>query len=181
MLDLQTPDAPIIDLRGSRAPDRLARPSVDGDRVVYHRALRGDNSTIEEIYLPTRRTTLRAGHNGAQLLNPSELGGTLLYVNSSFERQRVRIGPRRARSGDRDRTLFSTYPTVRRDSGHERGRERHGAGYPGGRAPKFPKRPPESVNITLWSTALAPSSAYVARLQRGTAGSSNTILRLGRR
>jgi hypothetical protein len=181
MLDLTAPDMPPTDIRHIDAPDRLGRPSIDGDRVVYHRALRSDNSTIEEIYLPTRRrTTLRTGHNGAQLLNPSELGNTLLYVSSSSERQRVRIGPRRARSGDRDRTLLSTYPTVRRDAGHERGHKRHGAGYPGGKAPKFPERPPEGVRVTLWSTALAGSAAYVSRQRHTAAATANTILRLAR-
>jgi hypothetical protein len=180
-LDLSAPDSPPADIRRTRAPDRLGRPSLDGDRVVYHRALRSDNSTIEEIYLPTRRrTTLRIGRNGAQLLNPSELGGTLLYVNASSERQRVRIGPRRARSGDRDHTLYSTYPTVRRDAGHEPGHERHGAGYPGGKPPKLPERAPKGVSVTLWSTALAPGESFVSRLVRTPQGTANTILRLGR-
>jgi len=180
-LDLTAPDLPPADIRRQGAPDRLGRPSIEGDRVVYHRALRGDNSAIEEIYLPTRRrTTLRTGRNGAQLLNPSELGSTLLYVSSSSERQRVRIGPRRARTGDRDRSLFSTHPTVRRDAGHERDRERHGAGYLGGKPPKFPERAPEGVAVTLWSTALAPGAAYVSRLRRTADGTSNTILRLAR-
>jgi hypothetical protein len=181
MLDLQSDGAAVLDIRRVRAPDRLGRPSLDGDRVVYHRALRSDNSTIEEIYLPTRRrTTLRFGRNGAQLLNPSELGGALLYVSSSAEHQRVRIGKRRARTGDQDRTLLSTYPTIRRDAGHERGRKRHGAGYPGGRAPKLPPRPPRGVRVTLWSTALAADAAYVSRQVTTPAGTANTILRLAR-
>ena len=181
VLDLSAPDSPPADIRRVRAPDRLGRPSVDGDRVVYHRALRSDNSSIEEIYLPTRRrTTLRFGRNGAQLLNPSALGGTLLFISSSSERQRVRIGPRRVRTGDRDRTLYSTYPTVRRDAGKERGHERHGAGYPGGKAPKLPERAPEGVSVTLWSTALGPGESFVSRLVRTPQGTANTILRLGR-
>ena len=181
VLDLSAPDSPPADIRRAKAPDRIGRPSVDGDRAVYHYALRRDNSAIEEIYLPTRRRTrLRTGRQGAQLLNPSELGGTLLYINSSSERQLVRIGARRARSGDQDRTLFAMHPVSRRDAGHERGRERHGAGYPGGKAPKFPERAPEGVTVTLWSTALAPGAAYVSRLRRAAEGTSNTILRLGR-
>ena len=180
-LDLTAPDSPPADIRRAKAPDRIGRPSVDGDRAVYHYALRHDNSAIEEIYLPTRRRTrLRTGRRGAQLLNPSELGNTLLYINSSSERQLVRIGARRARTGDQDRTLFAMHPVSRRDAGHERGRERHGAGYPDGKAPKFPERAPEGVGVTLWSTALAPNAAYVSRLRRAAEGTSNTILRLGR-
>jgi hypothetical protein len=181
MKDLTAPEQPATDLRRVRPPARIGRPSLDGDRVVYHVAHRVDPSTIEEIYLPTqRRTRLRTGRQGAQLLNPSELGGTLLYINSSSERQRVRIGPRRARSGDNDRSLYSMHPVIRRDAGHERGRERHGAGYPGGKAPKFPERAPEGVGVTLWSTALAPGAAYVSRVRRSAEGTMNTILRLAR-
>ena len=181
VLDLTAPGSPPADIRRARAPDRLGRPSLDGDRVVYHRALRSDDSSIEEIHLPTRRrTTLRFGRDGAQLLNPSALGGTLLYIKSSSERQLVRIGPRRARADGRDRTLYATYPTIRRDAGKERHRERHGAGYPGGRAPKLPERAPKGVQVTLWSTALAPGAGYVSRLVRTPRGTANTILRLGR-
>ncbi len=181
VLDLSATDVAPADIRRARAPDRIGRPSIDGDRVVYHLALRSDNSAIEEIYLPTRRRTrLRSGRNGAQLLNPSELDGTLLFVSSSFERQRVRIGARRARSGDQDRTLFSMHPVARRDAGHEPGHERHGAGYPGGKAPKLPERAPLGVSEMLWSTALAPGAAYVSRLRRAPDGTTNTILRLAR-
>ncbi len=181
LIDLTAPDQPPVDIRTVRAPNRIGRPSVDEHRAVYHVARRGDPSTIEEIFLPTRRRTrLRTGRQGAQLLNPSELGGTLLYITSSAERQRVRIGPRRARSGDNDRSLFSMHPVVRRDAGHERGRDRHGAGYPGGQAPKFPERAPEGVAVTLWSTALAPGAAYVTRQRRSAEGTSNTILRISR-
>jgi len=75
---------------------------------------------------------------------------------------------------------LSTHPTARRDAGHERDRERHGAGYPGGKPPTFPERAPEGVAVTLWSTALAPGAAYVSRLRRTADGTSNTILRLAR-
>jgi len=181
VLDLTAPGQPPADIRRVRAPDRIGRPSIDGDLVVYHYARRADNSAIEEIYLPTRRRTrLRTGRNGAQLLNPSEQGGSLLYVRSTSERQEVLIGPRSASRGARDRSLFSMHPVVRRDAGHERGRERHGAGYPGGRSPKFPERAREGVSVTLWSTALAPDRAYVSRLRRAAEGTSSTILRLRR-
>ena len=178
---MSAPGSPPADIRRARAPDRIGRPSVDGDRVVYHYALRADNSAIEEIFLPTRRRTrLRTGRHGAQLLNPSELGGTLLFISSTNERQLVRIGARRARTGDQDRTLFRMHPVTRRDAIKERGRERHGAGYPRGKAPKLPERGPEGVTVTLWSTALAPGGAYVSRQRRTAEGTSNTILRLAR-
>ena len=120
------------------------------------------------------------GRNGALLLNPSEQGGTLLYVRSSYQRQQVLTGPRRARDGDRDRSLLTARPTARRDAAKERGRKRHREGYPGGRAPRLPERPPEGVSVTLWSTALAPAVAYVTRIRRTDKGTTTVILSLPR-
>ena len=179
-LDMHAPGEPAVDLRHTRAPGRLGRPSLEGDRAVYHRAGRSE-STIEEIFLPTRRrTTLRRGRHGTQLLNPSQQGGQLLYVSASSTRQIVLIGPRRARRGNADRRLLSMHPTVRRDAGYERGRRRHGQGYPGGRPPPAPPRAPAGLRITLWSTALAADAAYVSRLRMTAAGTSAAILRLVR-
>ncbi len=90
------------------------------------------------------------------------------------------LGPRRARSGRSDASLLTMHPTVRRDAGHEPGRERHGAGYPGGRAPKLPARAPEGVDIALWTTALAADAAYVTRIRRTGSGESAEILRIAR-
>jgi hypothetical protein len=161
-------------------PGRIGRPSINGDRVVFHVALRAD-SRIEEIYLPTlRRTALRIARGGAQLLNPSEEGGSLLYVRSSAVRQQVLLGLRRARAGSHDRVLLTTYATVRPDAGHEPGRERHHEGYPRHRAPRLPERAPVGVTVTLWSTALAPGAAYVSRSRRTASGTATTIVRLPR-
>lgn len=179
-IDLQAPGRPPFDIRRVAAPDRLGRPSLDGDRVVFHVGQRA-GSRIEEIYLPARRrTTLRRGRDGAQLLNPSKQGDRLLYVRSSAERQQVLLGPRRARASDRDRPLLTTYATIRRDAGREPGRELHHEGYPGGRAPRQPERAPEGVTVTLWTTALAPDAAYVSRIRQTAAGASYVIARLAR-
>ncbi len=179
-VDLRASGQPAVDLRRATAPARLGRPSVSGDRVVYHVATRR-SSRIEEIYLPSRRrTSLRKATKGAQLLNPSEHGNSLLWVRSTAERQQVLIGPRRARRGGRDSSLLTAKPTIRRDLGREPGRHRHAAGYPGGRAPSFPSRPPEGVTTTLWSTALAPDGAYVSRMRRTREGTSTVIVRLSR-
>jgi len=179
--DLTALGQPPAELRSERSPGRIGRPSIEGDRVVYHVA-QNDGSTIEEIFLPTRRrTTLRKGRGGAQLLNPSELGGTLLFVRSSFQRQQVLIGPRRVRDGSRDRSLLTAKPTARRDAARERGRQRHREGYPGGRAPRLPERPAEGTSVVLWSTALAPATAYVTRIRYADKGTSSVILSLPRR
>ena len=179
-LDLQALGQPPVDVRRVPAPDRIGRPSLDGDRVVFHVGQRRQ-SRIEEIDLPTRRrTTLRVGKDGAQLLNPSAEGGELLHVSSSAERQLVLAGPRRLRRGTGDRVLLRMHPTVRRDAGREPGRKRHNEGYPGRRAPRLPERAPPGVRVTLWSTALAPGVAYITRMTRTAAGTSSVIVRLTR-
>lgn len=179
-IDLQALGTPPADIRRVPAPDRLGRPSLDGDRLVYHVATRR-TSRIEEIYLPTgRRAALRIARNGEQLLNPSEEGGSLLYVSSSHERQLVLIGGRRSRGGQRDRRLLTMHATVRRGATYEPGRKRHTEGYPGGRAPRLPERAPNGVAVTLWSTALAPDAAYVSRIRRTASGTATVILRLPR-
>ena len=181
VLDLTAPDGTPVTHRRARSPGRIGRPSLDGDRVVFHYAPRAGDSAIEEIDLPTRRRTrLRIGSDGAQLLNPSEQAGALVYIRSTAERQQVLIGPRRVRRGVRDHSLFSMHPVTRRDAGRERGRLRHGAGYPRRRPPRLPERAPARVTVTLWSTALAPDAAYVSRMRRAPEGTSHTILRLAR-
>ena len=158
----------------SRRPTSAAspRPTASAGRrstatASCSTSRRRSESRIEEIYLPTRRrTTLRTGRDGAQLLNPSEEGGDAALRQRVRERQQVLIGPRRARRGDRDRALLAMHATVRRDAGHEPGRKRHREGYPGRRAPRLPARAPAGAAVTLWSTALAPDAAYVSRMRR---------------
>lgn len=181
VLDLDVTDQPPAEICRLFAPERIGRPSIEGDRVVFHVARRS-SSRIEEVYLPTGlRTVLRAGGRGVELLNPSEQGGELLFIRSSSEQQRVRIGPRRVRDGSRDRTLLAMHPPVRRDAGHEPGRHRHGAGYPHGRAPALAQRAPPGTSSTLWSTALAPDLAYVSRMRRSAGATTNVVLALTRR
>ena len=93
-IDLSAPDQPSRELLRVTAPDELGRPSIDGDRAVLHIA--GHRaSRIEEIYLPTGRVSvLRKEKRGPLLLNPSELGGKLLYVRSSLRGQKLLLGPR---------------------------------------------------------------------------------------
>ena len=179
-VDLADPGQPARELRRVAAPDRLGRPSIDGDRAIYHVATRAA-SRIEEVFVPTGRVAvLRNAANGALLLNPSERAGDLLFVSSSPEGQFVLIGPRRARSGRLDESLYTTHSTVRRDAAREPARSRHGAGYPRGRAPRLPPRAPEGIDITLWTTALAADAAYVTRIRRTARGESAEILRIAR-
>ncbi len=170
-------DQPPQDLIRTTGTDRIGRPSIDGDRAVVHVATRGA-SRIEEIFLPTRRVAvLRRAKDGPLLLNPSELEGQLLYVRSSPGGQELLLGPRRARDGKSDRRLYATRPAIRRDPGHEPGRSRHGQGYPGGRPPRLPPRARSGIEVTLWTTALAPDFAYVTRIRRAARGTRTEILR----
>jgi hypothetical protein len=179
-VDRRAPDQPPLDLRGIAAPGDIGRPSIDGDRVVFSVATLAA-SRIEEIFLPTRRiTALRSADGGALLLGPSELGGQLLFVRSSPAGQEVLLGPRRGRRGKADARLYFTHPTARRDAGHEPGHGRHRAGYPGGRPPRLPPLAPRGVALTLWTTALAPSAAYVTSIRRTAASTRTQILMLAR-
>lgn len=176
-LDLAQPDKPAESIRIVSPPGRLGRPSLDGDRVVYHLARR-TYSRIEETFLPTRhRTVLRRAHNGALLLNPSLSNGALLYVSSSLDRQELLFGSRR---GHFDKRLFAMAPTIRRDVGHDPGHHLHVAGYANGRPRKLPKRAPKGVELTLWSTALDAGHAYVSRTRRAAGATTSEILRFSR-
>ena len=127
----------------------LGRPALAGDRLLFHVA-RGTAGRIEQVALATgERTTLRRAPR-ALLLNPSASGSQLLYVRSTHKRQQVRIGALRRQSVRRDRALYGTVPTGRRDAGHEAGEEHHRHGHP----QKLPPRPRRGVSITLWTTAL---------------------------
>jgi hypothetical protein len=83
-------------------------------------------------------------------------------VRAVFSRQELRLGPLSRRSPRRDRKLWSTVPTGRRDAGHEPGDRHKRHGHPH----KLWKRPRRGVSATLWTTALAADAAYVTRLRQ---------------
>jgi hypothetical protein len=139
----------------------LGRPALAGDRLLFHVA-GANRGRIEQVRLSSgRRSTLRSAPR-TLLLNPSSDGKRLLYVRSTFQRQQLRIGLLRHRAVRRDRSLYGTVPTGRRDAGHEPGESHHAHGWPR----KLPPRPKPGVNVTLWSTALASGSAFVTRLRQ---------------
>jgi hypothetical protein len=153
------PAARAVARGGSRTT--LGRPALAGDRLLFHVA-GASRARIDQVRLATgRRTTLRSAPR-ALLLNPSSDGRRLLYVRSTFQRQQLRIGGLTRRPVRRDRSLYGTVPTGRRDEGHEPGPEHDAHGWPR----KLPPRPKRGVNVTLWSTALGSGSAYVTRLRQ---------------
>ena len=148
-------------------PTQLGRPALSGGTLVFHRAGRSA-SEIVQVDLPTgaRRVVRRARR--AQLLEPSLVGDELLYVRSTATAQELRLGRlglNLSRPG-RDRLLYATTPTARRDRGVESGHSPHRVGYPGRRHPPAAPRPRAGITDTLWSTALSGDRAYVTRLRR---------------
>ena len=157
------------------APGQLGRPALEGDRLVFHHAGRA-SSKLREINLRTGATrTLRSTREGL-LLNPSLEGERLLYVHASYRRQRLKLGVRQGRRDGRfDEIVYSVPPTARRDSARESGRHLHHEGY--SRRPPLWERPEANVVMSLWSTALAPRQALIARLrQQGDGTASSELL-----
>ena len=139
-----------------RAPE-LGRPALEGARIAFHLAGR-----IMVADLPAGPPRTLRHERRALLLNPSLHDGRLLYVRTTFSRQELRLGPLTRRAPRRDRRLWSTVPTGRRDAGHEPGRRHMRHGHPH----ELWRRPREGVSATLWTTALADEAAYVTRLHQ---------------
>jgi hypothetical protein len=139
----------------------LGRPALEGDRAAFH-SMDGRTSRIVLADLAGGTTVTVRSERRALLLNPSLLGGRLLYVRAFYKRQELRIGPQSKRRIGRDRRLWETVPTGRRDAGYEPGVEHHRHGHPS----KMWKRPRRGLSMTLWTTALAADAAFVTRLRQ---------------
>src|SRR5919204_1390657 len=154
----------------AKQPGRLGRPSVSGNLVLFHRATaRASWITAYDIANGSRRR-LRSSQD-AQLLNPSLLGGRLLYVRAWRCGQELRIGPI---NGGREHVLYRLPPLAGQDRGHDRGHTSQGARTP---CPY----PPKPTTRILWTTALGGGSAYVTVLRpvRG-GGTVPTLLQVAR-
>ncbi len=87
-------------------------------------------------------------------------------------------------SGERRRPRRHRRPHRLRPAAHRTARRRprarghglHHAGYPHGRRPPAPERPPRGVTRTLWTTALSERNAYVARLRHRAGGATESVL-----
>ncbi|HWK26522.1 MAG TPA: hypothetical protein VNS09_08170 [Solirubrobacter sp.] len=135
----------------------VGRPALKGDFAVYER-----DGTIEALDLRNgQRTTLRRQPR-AELRGPSVLGDRLTYVRATYKRQQVLTGPLVPRKPSRDRMLYGTTPTNRRDAGHERGR------FPAEGHINKPlwERPPAGVHDTLTTTAVTKDAVFVTRVRQ---------------
>jgi hypothetical protein len=155
--------------------EQLGRPSIVGATVVYHRAGR-DGSQIRRLDLATGTDAVLRSEPRALLSNPTFDGHRILYVRSTYTRQELRLGPVARRKTTRDQLLYGTTPTARRDAEHEKGHGLHHAGYPHGKRPKLPARPPAGVIDTLWTTALGPTTAYVTRIRKRTGAATTSMI-----
>jgi hypothetical protein len=139
----------------------LGRPALEGGRLAYHVTGRTGSRIVIADLASGKRTTVRRERR-ALLLNPSLLGGELLYVRNVYTRQELRLGPQSRRGPKRDRRLWSTVPTGRRDAGYEPGKRHHRHGWPR----KLWPRPARGLSATVWTTALAADVAYVTLLRQ---------------
>jgi hypothetical protein len=148
----------------------VGRPELDGNTLLYDYSGR-----IAAIDLPTMRRTVLRREARAQLRGPSALNGRLVYVRATYRRQQVMSGPLLATSPKRDKAIYGTVPTGRRDTGEEGGKHKDA---PGHRHDLWP-RPKPGVADTLTTTATAADAVYVTRLrQRKGAPVQAAILRL---
>jgi hypothetical protein len=140
----------------------LGRPAVDGDRVVA--AITGPAvSRIVEFDLGSRRQRVLRQSRGSQLLNPSLLGGRLLYERATYCDQRLILGSPDTAAGGQ--VLLRLGGVARRDAGHEPGHTSQGSAPSRCPKPRVPRTP-----VSLWTTALGPAEAYVTELTPQAAG-----------
>jgi hypothetical protein len=144
------------EIAAAQPPAQIGRPVISGEQAYFHMAgTRG--SRVVEVNLASGEVRHVRKASEALLLNPSVSGGRLVYVRSTATRQELRFGAVSGSRIGRDRVIFSTVPTGRRDNGAERGRTRHNSR-------PLPKRPRSGEQITLWTTSLDAAHAYVTRL-----------------
>jgi hypothetical protein len=153
--------APLADPAAVRTvlAGNVGKPSLNGNLVVFE-----IDGRIEAIELATGVRTLLRQQGRAELRGPSINGYRLTYVKATYKRQQVMTGSITPRDPRRDRALYGTTPTARRDAGHERGRRRARGHI---NQPLW-VRPPKGVHDTLTTTATAPDAVFVTRVRQRT-------------
>jgi hypothetical protein len=156
------------------SPSELGRPALGAERLLVHVAGPAGGALLELDPATGTSRTLRSDP-GAQLSNPATDGSRLLYVRATGRSQELRLGPLAPADPRRDAVVLEYPSSGQRDVEHERGRHRHREGP--ARPQPLPPRARPGVVDTLWTTALAPDAAYVARLraQRGRPRSTDIL------
>jgi hypothetical protein len=140
--------------------EEIDRPALSGDHLAYAATTRAD-SRIVIANLATQRRRLALVTRGGRLSQPSLDGGRLLYVQSSYCSQRLRLV--RTSKLSSSRTLLRIGATAHRDEGHA-----HGYTTQGSEPSLCPRGTPGRTDGVLWTTALSGHDAYVTLLHPGT-------------
>jgi hypothetical protein len=157
---------------GAGRRESIDRPALAGDHLAYA-ADTPAGSAIVIVDLATRRRRAALHARVAQLSQPALAGGRLLFVQSTYCSQRLRVIPTRTLRGAR--TLLTLGTTAHRDAGHEPGHTSQGS-EPG----RCPRGTPPRTDTLLWTTALAGGTAYVTLLRPAAAGGARPAARIVR-
>jgi hypothetical protein len=154
-----------------KQPGQLGRPALGVNLVAFHRATRSASWITAVNIRSGKRLQVRYTQD-AQLLNPSLLGGEVLYVRASRCSQQLRIG---RLGGGGDHVLYEIGPLAGQDAGHEHHHTSQGEHLPCPYKPRVTKK-------VLWTTALSPTTAYVTVLAPGPGGRTiPTLLAVARK
>ena len=154
----------------TRWPAVIGRPAISGTVVVYATST-ARGSAITAVDVASGSTRRVRSSRTSLLLNPSLLGGALLYDDVSRCAQLLRLGPL---AGSGGRILYTLPPLAGQDAGHEPGYSRQGERTPC----RGHVRPTTKM---LWTTALDDRAAYVTTLaERTLAPRTRSIIRLRR-
>jgi hypothetical protein len=145
-------------LIASRPVGVIGRPTLDGSTVAFAVDTQ-HGATIQAVDLDTgARRVLRSAGSGAALVNPSLLGGRLLYERIDRCSQELRIGSLATQR--RDRILLRLPSTVRRDPGYQVGYEH---AYNSASLCKH-RGVRRGGDTRMGATALSVSTAYVTEI-----------------
>jgi hypothetical protein len=156
---------------GSRG-ESIDRPALSGDHLAYAvHTSRESRIVIVDLATQRRRVVLRARR--MQLSQPALDGGRLLFVQSTYCTQRLRVI--RTRTLRRPHTLLTLGSTAHRDEGHDPGYTSQGS-----EASRCPRGTPPRTDTVLWTTALAGRAAYVTLLRPGAGSGPPAAARIVR-
>jgi hypothetical protein len=148
---------------GAGGRERISRPTLSGDRLLYAVATtRASRIVAVNLASGRRSTVLRSTLE--QLNQPALRGNRLLYVQAGFCTQRLRLVALHA-PRHRPRTLLTLGTMAHRDRGNEPGHTAQGSG-----KSRCHRGTPHRTDTVLWTTALAPGTAYVTLLKASASG-----------
>ena len=150
--------APVRYIASATLRGELGRPALSGANVLYTDDT-PRRSVIVMVNLASGASRiLRAAVRGAELLNPSLLGGRLLYERVDRCAQRLLLGPTLGARGQR--VLLRLASSATRDEGYEPGYE-----HAYNSASRCPNRGTgRGARMLLGPTALSSTDAYVTEL-----------------